>query len=329
MLSGNWNPPSYSTQDADEFIIADEDETSSQRIQPDVTENTPMSTSSHNANANANTNTNSMFSSFSFGPKVDLSSTFAPFTKSKAFTDSNTIKERQYSGGDTLDEPVWNTLKRDLSQIGRRLAIVVWPMQLASLAAKQQVRLIDFASNNGINLPQLIVNARRISVSENQNDDDEDRETGVTGDELLSQTTLEWDLWGPLIFSLAYSLTLGLSASKNETNLVFSGSFSFIWLFFIVIGLNIQLLGGNISFMSAISATGYSMFPITCGALICTLVVKMKLIRMVIMSILGAWSVYSGVMSLKCSGVLPGRILLAIYPVGLMYSVLSWLCIIT
>lgn len=322
MLSGSNNPPSYSAQGADEFIIADEDET----IQADVTENTPISTSSHNAGANA---TNSMFSSFSFGPKVDLSSTFTPFTQSKTFTDSNTIKERQYSGGDTLDEPVWNTLKRDLSQIGRRLAIVIWPMQLASLAAKQQLRLIDFASNNGINLPLLIVNARRISVSENQNDDDEDREAGVTGDELLSQTTLEWDLWGPLIFSLVYSVTLGLSASKSETNLVFSGSFSFIWLFFIVIGLNIQLLGGNISFMSAISATGYSMFPITCGALVCSLVVKWKLIRIIIMAILGAWSVYSGVMSLKCSGVLPGRVLLAIYPVGLMYSALSWLCIIT
>lgn len=321
MLSSNWNPPSYSAQDADDFIIADEDESRSQTIQPDVTENTPMSGSSNTQN------NNSIFSSFPFGPKVDLSTAFTPFTNSKTFTESNTIKERQYTGGDTLDEPVWDTLKRDLSQIGKRLAIVIWPMQLASLAAKQQLKLIDFATSNGINLPQLILDSRRISVSENQND--EDREAGENNEELLSKTTLEWDLWGPLIFSLAYSVTLGLSASTNETNLVFSGSFSFIWLFFIVIGLNIQLLGGNISFMSAISATGYSMFPITCGALICTLVVKWKLIRMAIMCILGAWSIYSGIMSLKCSGVLPGRVLLAIYPVGLMYSVLSWLCIIT
>lgn len=326
----NRNQPSYSAQDIDDFIIADDDNTNqNQSIQPDVTENTPISRPSNPGAKASTTNNNSVFSSFSFGPKVDLSSTFTPFTSSKTFTDSNTIRERQYTGGDTLDEPVSHTLMRDLLNIGRRLAIVIWPMQLASLASKQQLRLIDFATNNGINLPQLIVNSRRISVSENNNDDDDDRETGATNNELLAQGNLEWDLWGPLIFSLIYSVTLGLSASKDQTNLVFSGSFSFIWLFFIVIGLNIQLLGGNVSFMSAISATGYSMFPIVSGGLFCSLLIKWKLFRILLMFVLGAWSTYAGIMSLKCSGVLPGRVVLAVYPVALMYSVLSWLCIIT
>lgn len=264
-----------------------------------------------------------------FVPKVDLSSTFAPFTAS---TDNNKIKERQFTGGDTLDEPVWETLKRDFSHIGRRLFIVVWPMSLHKLALKQQLKLIDFASQNGIHLPQLIVDNRRISVEEQDEANAEaELHVGLEGGstQLLNKDNLDWDLWGPLVLSLLYSVTLGLSASGNQTNLVFSGSFSMIWLFYVVVGLNIQLLGGTVSFMSAISAVGYSMFPIAVGELLCALLIHWKLIRLILMAILNLWSIYAGVMSLKCSGVLPGRVLLAIYPVGLMYSVLSWLVVIT
>lgn len=255
--------------------------------------------------------------------KIDLSSSFTPFTNSKAFTDNNTVREHQYTGGDTLDEPVWSTLSRDLLRIWNRLTIVIWPAQLSSLAKKQQGLFVNFAQTNGINLPALIMD-RRVSVNETS----EDFEV-MNNLENLEFNSLDWDLWGPLMFSLAYSVTLGMSASSSQTNSVFSGSFSFIWIFFIVIGLNIQLLGGNISFMSAISAVGYSMFPLAVGELVCSVLVLWKLVRLGIMAVLCAWSIYSGILSLKCSGVLPGRVLLAVYPVGLMYGVLGWLAVIT
>ena len=257
-----------------------------------------------------------------FGPKVDLSSTFTPFVSG---TDNNRILEHQYAGGDTLDEPVWHTLRRDLLQIAKRLAIVVWPMQLSRLASQQQQRFVRFASSNGIRLPPTIMN-QPVAVDANE---DEDREASYSNRDLLSLENLDWDLWGPLLFSLAYSVTLGVSASKNQTNLVFSGSFAFVWIFYIVIGLNIQMLGGNISFMSAISAAGYSMFPIVVVELLCLLIIRWKLLRLAVMAIMGVWSVYVGVLSLKCSGVLPGRVFLAVYPVALMYAVLAWLSVIT
>lgn len=257
-----------------------------------------------------------------FGPKVDLSSTFSPFVSG---TDNNRVLEHQYAGGDTLDEPVWHTLRRDLLQIGRRLAIVIWPMQLSRLAAQQQQKFVRFASSNGIRLPPAIMN-QPVAVDSNE---DEDREASLSNRDLLSLNNLDWDLWGPLIFSLAYSVTLGFTASNNQTNLVFSGSFTFVWIFYIVIGLNIQMLGGNISFMSAISAAGYSMFPIVVGELLCLFVIKWKLLRLAVMAVLAVWSVYVGVLSLKCSGVLPGRVFLAVYPVTLMYAVLAWLSVIT
>lgn len=301
----------------DDFIIPDEEIESTP---PSYSQNTNYSQGATSSSGNAN-NSNDNRPMFPWAPKIDLSSSFTPFMSSNTFSKSNKVKERQYSGGDTLDEPILETLKRDLFQIGRRLGIVIWPMQLSLLAMKQQLKLIDLATSNGIQLPQLVLNNRRISVLE-------DEDTMGLSNELADFDSLDWDLWGPLIFSLLFSVTLGFSAPNAQTNLVFSGSFAFIWLFFIIIGLNIQLLGGTISFMSAISAVGYAMFPIVLGSLLCSIFIKWKLIRLVLLVIFNSWSIYAGMMSLKCSGVLPGRVLLAIYPVALMYSVLSWLVII-
>lgn len=290
----NWN----SGPDVQDFVIADE-------------EPAPQA-SSNQGSTQPQQNTSSFWA-----PKVDLSSAFTPFIKSSQFQENNTIRESQYTGGDTLDEPVWHTLKRDLAQIGRRLAVVVWPAQLKQLAYKNQQNLLNFASNNGVRIPSQLAHATPVP---------EDDEESAGLDEV---TALDWDLWGPLTFSLAYSVTMGLLAPKSQTNVVFSGTFSFTWLFYLVVGLNIQLLGGTISFLSAISATGYSMFPLVVGALVNGLLIKWRFLRLIIMFILNAWSVYAATMSLRCLGVLPGRVFLAIYPVALMYAVLSWLVVIT
>ena len=297
------------TPDIDEFIIPDDLET------PNTSRN----------NQGGGT---SPFSAFNLLPKVDLSSAFGPFSGNYGgqLPVNVKIKERQYSGGDTLDEPVWVTLKRDLLQIGKRLAIVIWPMQLAQLAKRQQSRFVSFANSNGINIPERLGNI--LPGGGIDDDNNNEQTTGISSRDLINQDNLDWDLWGPLIFSLMFAIVLAFTNESQSTE-VFSGSFAFIWIFYFVIGLNVQLLGGTISFLSAISAIGYSMFPIVIGEVICTLLIKWRWIRLLIMLVLNAWSIYAGVMSVKCSGVFPGRVALAMYPVGLFYSVLSWLVIIT
>lgn len=249
-------------------------------------------------------------------PKVDLSLAFTPFVNSSAFSQTNTVRERQYTGGDTLNEPVWHTLRRDLVQIGKRIAIVMWPAQLQKMAKSQLQALVRMAAANGIRLPSLVTDA----ATPVPLDDDEQPPSAVA---------LDWDLWGPLIFSLAYAVTMGMAAPNSQTNVVFSGTFTFIWLFYLVVGLNIQLLGGSISFLLAISATGYLMFPILVGAIVSTLAIRWRWVRLILISVLDLWSIYAASMSLRCLGVLPGRIFLAIYPVALMYAVISWLVVIT
>lgn len=253
---------------------------------------------------------------FSWTPKVDLSSTFMPFAGASGTTAN--VEERQFQGGDTLDEPVWHTLRRDIVQIGKRLTMVVWPVQLQKLAKTQQNRLVGFAARNGVRLSDLITNAIH-PVS------NEDTEAGTSG----ALPSLDWDLWGPLVFSMGYAVTMGFTAPSLQKNIVFSNSFSFIWLFYLVIGLNIQLLGGSISFLSAISATGYLMFPIVVGAVLSTLLLSRGVFRLIIMLFVTAWSIYAALMCLKCSGVLPGRVFLTIYPICIMYLVLAWLAVIT
>lgn len=298
----NWQ----SGPSADEFIIPDEDIPN-----PNQTSNVPRGVTNQPQPTNSQ-------SGFSWTPKVDLSTAFTPFI-TPGLPESNKVSERQYSGGDTLDEPVWHTLKRDLLQISKRLAIVIWPAQLKQLAQKHQAGLIDLASSNGIRLPASIINASR-AVPE---DDEEENNN------LAMVPALDWDLWGPLIFSLAYSVTLGFAAPNSQTNMVFSGTFSFIWVFYLIGGLNIQLLGGTISFLSAISASGYSMFPVVVGAVVNTLAIKWRWLRLLVMSFLTTWSIYAAGMSLRCLGVLPGRVFLAMYPVALMYTVLAYLTVIT
>jgi len=295
----------------DDFIIPDEDESPS---------HTQPYTQSYTQPSQTNTQQNLAPGFLFLTPKVDLSTAFTPFVTSLNFQQSNTIRERQYSGGDTLDEPVWHTLRRDLAQIGKRLAIVVWPAQLKKLAKSHHQGLVNFAESNGVRLPLLITHAARAVE-----DDDDTFAEGNSS----AVTALDWDLWGPLIFLLGYSVTMGLAAPNSQTNVVFSGTFSFIWVFYLVVGLNIQLLGGSISFLSAISATGYSMFPIVIGAAVSTLFIKWRWLRLLIIGFLNLWSVYAAVMSLRCLGVLPGRVFLAIYPVALMYAVISWLVVIT
>jgi hypothetical protein len=118
---------------------------------------------------------------------------------------------------------------------------------------------------------------------------------------------------------------LSTQASSSE---VFSGVFALVWLTLAVIAINIQLLGGTISFFNALSTTGYALFPLLISATL-SIFVTWSFIRFILYIIFVSWAVYAATVNLKVNGVLPGRVFLAIYPVGLVYATLGWLCVIT
>ncbi|KAJ8098272.1 hypothetical protein POJ06DRAFT_200849 [Lipomyces tetrasporus] len=190
------------------------------------------------------------------------------------------IQDRRFSGGDTLNEPVLETLMRDVRAVGRRVKQVLYPKVDANV----------------------------------------DVESG--------QIIREWDLWGPLVFCLFLSLALSISAPAQQTSLVFSGVFAFVWIAEAFVTLNIKLLGGSISFFHAVCILGYALFPLVPGAIF-SLIVKSMLIRFPIVVALVAWSLFASMRTLKGAGVREGRVVLAMYPVWLFYGWLGWLCVIT
>lgn len=216
------------------------------------------------------------------GPQMENT----PLFNMSAFVTPNVIgetRERPFSGGNTLDESVWTTLHRDLSTIGDKLLSILWPLRL-----KMALSQVQFVGG-----------------------DIEDR-VDIEGEEYSSETmqkVRDWDLWGPLVINLGFSVVVtylqGHSIDDNDASGTFSGAFTLIWLSLAVLSLNIQLLspvqqrldGGQgvsggivgLSFFQCVSLLSYSMFPVTLGGVF-SIIVRFKWVRAIVNGIFLAWS---------------------------------------
>lgn len=137
----------------------------------------------------------------------------------------------------------------------------------------------------------------------------------------------EWDLWGPLVFSLTLSLVLSLK-SVSQRSQAFSVVFSLIWVGQAMITANTKLLGGTLSWLQALSITGYSLFPLLLAAAF-SCIVQLRIVRLVVSIPLVVWAQWSAHRGLGWAGVQKSRILLAIYPVGLFYTAVGWMCVVS
>ncbi|ODV93707.1 hypothetical protein PACTADRAFT_51470 [Pachysolen tannophilus NRRL Y-2460] len=248
------------------------------------------------------------------------------------------VRERQFSGGNTLDESVFVTIKRDLDKIGDKLLQILWPLGLRSKLIKVQ-------------------NFTRIGNSPNNNDTANEI-AGEDSEEISKEAIikiLDWDLWGPLVITLGFSLILTYLQIRSldkkfetKASQIFSGSFSLLWASIAVLSLNIQLLSPfhdksnavssgtiSLSFFQCVSILGYSIFPIVFGGFL-SIFLKWKYIRIILLAILSSWSIYAVYLILKIvnnSGANRGkgddRIFLIVYPIGLVFGVFSWLCVIS
>ncbi|OUT22348.1 hypothetical protein CAS74_002064 [Pichia kudriavzevii] len=125
----------------------------------------------------------------------------------------------------------------------------------------------------------------------------------------------DWDLWGPLVINLAFSVIITYLQSRNLDNdrkndtssAIFSGAFTLIWGSLSILSLNIQLLSPvqqrlengamtdgvvGLSFFQCISLLSYALFPVVLGGLI-SIFVPFKFIRMIVCALMLAWSLLS------------------------------------
>lgn len=140
----------------------------------------------------------------------------------------------------TIDETVWDTLRRDLLAVWSKMREVLWPRYLLGGTM--------FESAEGFR--GVYANLRGAGISGGR-----EELAGLAGrvmdpETLLNQNNMtpglrDWDLWGPLIFCLLLSMLLSFNAKPEQRDEVFSGVFAMVWIGEAVVTLQIKLLGGN------------------------------------------------------------------------------------
>lgn len=164
----------------------------------------------------------------------------------------------------------------------------------------------------------------------------------------------DWDLWGPLVFCLALSTLLSISASEKQKTDVFAGVFAMVWIGEAVVTAQIKLLGANMyaptiisiaknrscwslvltniaqyrSFFQSVSIIGYTLFPVVICALLSAFHIP-AIVRVPVYSVCFLWSLAAGVSILGGSGVVRNRVGLAVFPLGVFYGGLVCLCLVS
>jgi hypothetical protein len=137
-------------------------------------------------------------------------------------------------------------------------------------------------------------------------------------------------------------------AKGDQSDVVFSGVFSLVWIGEAVVTLQIKLLGGNMyvrfssfpcmqwqetnaassSFFQSVCIIGYTLFPLVIAALLSALGLP-TIARIPVYLVLIAWSLAAGVSILGGSGVLRNRVGIAVYPLFVFYIAIGCLCFIS
>ncbi|CAL3965278.1 hypothetical protein PZA11_001932 [Diplocarpon coronariae] len=223
----------------------------------------------------------------------------------------------------TIDESVWDTLRRDLLAVWSKMREVLYPKYLFGGSMLDGTTSIRGAYDN--------IRGAGISGAR-------DEIMGLAGRAIDAETLLaqgnmseglrDWDLWGPLVFCLLLSLFLSFRADSEQKSLVFSGVFAMVWIGEAVVTMQIKLLGGNISFAQSVCIIGYTLFPLVIAALLSVFSLP-TVARVPIYLVLVAWSLAAGVSILGGSGVVKNRVGIAVYPLFVFYLGLGCLCFIS
>ena len=145
----------------------------------------------------------------------------------------------------------------------------------------------------------------------------------------------EWDLWGPVIYTLLLASFSSINANMNNQSQADAESIFFRILLIVIVGsiavgVNIILLKGTISIFGTISMLGYCSFPLviaTCISLITTAATQLRSVRLIVVGVFGVvccvWSIMATYGFFK--GMLPvGKKFLAVFPVCFFYCILAF-----
>lgn len=138
----------------------------------------------------------------------------------------------------------------------------------------------------------------------------------------------DWDLWGPMLVCVVLG---SLLHDDNASNL-FTLVFAVVGFGSLVVTCNTKLLGGTVSLLQSMCVLGYCLGPIAIAlptvkviSYLFTGVGKLNFfIKLVVTAVALAWSCYAA-LQFMISSIQDSRRLLAIYPICLFYTVISWM----
>mmetsp|Transcript_18936 Transcript_18936/g.29624 ORF Transcript_18936/g.29624 Transcript_18936/m.29624 type:complete len:247 (+) Transcript_18936:134-874(+) len=200
----------------------------------------------------------------------------------------------------TLDEPVKETIMRDVRAVAAKLRAVMIPLDRNSPFGYVGV-----------------LQEENVEASEGQRN-------------VLNQLR-DWDLWGPLFICLSLAIILSLRAPAKQTSHVFTTVFVVMWIGSLVVTINAQLLGANMSIFQSLCVLGYCVFPLTVSALTIAILRVTWLGKLWLDMI---WISIGFLWATRVSSVFVGqfvkreRRLLALYPVFFFYLILGWLILL-
>ena len=206
-------------------------------------------------------------------PSIEISN---PLKEKKEIKLTSISSSEQYKKAidninkNTINEPVSDTIKRDLYLIWTKLKYVINPF-----------------------------------VNENER----------------NKHVRQWDLWGPLIFTIFLSFTLAFRS--NEKSDIFILIFMLFWGGSFLVYLNTNLLGLSISFFQIYCLLGYCLFPLNISALIVTIINSYDFFRLIVVGISCYISIKSSSDYLNVITNNEQRYLV-LYPCILFYLYIAW-----
>ncbi|KAI1338541.1 Yip1-domain-containing protein [Xylariaceae sp. FL0016] len=233
----------------------------------------------------------------------------------------------------TIDESVWETLRRDLLAVWSKMREVLYPRYL--FGGSMFESSLEGGGEHGLGggLRGAYATIRGAGLSGARDELQSLAGRVMDPETLLNQNNMtpglrDWDMWGPLIFCLLLSLLLSFRAQEEQKEVVFSGVFAMVWIGEAVVTLQIKLLGGNISFAQSVCIIGYTLFPLVIASLFSALGLP-TIARIPVYLVLVAWALAAGVSILGGSGVVKNRVGIAVYPLFVFYLGLGCLCFIS
>eukprot|EP01006_Ploeotia_vitrea_P027735 TRINITY_DN60509_c0_g1_i1.p2 TRINITY_DN60509_c0_g1~~TRINITY_DN60509_c0_g1_i1.p2 ORF type:complete len:189 (-),score=20.34 TRINITY_DN60509_c0_g1_i1:1429-1995(-) len=133
-----------------------------------------------------------------------------------------------------------------------------------------------------------------------------------------------WDLWGPLLLCLLLAMILGFKDNK-EPGMTFAGVFTTMGAGSIIVTLNGQFLGGNLSFFQIVCVLGYCVFPL-CAAALISAFVNVLVVKLIVTAVGWVWAVIGSV-GFFTGAVREERKILVVYPIVLFYFVVGYFII--